>query len=143
MLARKRNDFSGEGYPERCQIHTEFERECTDGDDKEGRCSLLPVSLSGSLDKNVCFDIKSLMRIGGAIISAGGSIDETLLHQHISTKDGKSLPLEALRRLHNYSKGRTRLNLIGGIWTLCPSKGDAACQRFACPERLVCMGERP
>ena len=141
MLARKRNDFSGEGYPERCQIHTHGNlRDDSTGVDEEGSRSFLPVSLSGTLAKNVCLDIKSLMRIGSPIIAAGGSIDETLLHQHITTKDGKSLPLEAIRRLHNYSKGRTRLNLVRGIWVLCPSKGDAACQRFACPERLVCMG---
>jgi len=141
MLARKRNDFSGEGYPERCQIHTHGNlRDDSTGVDERGGCSIAPVALSGSLAKNVCLDIKSLMRIGDSIISQGGSIDEILLHQHITTKDGKSLPLEAIRRLHNYSKGRTRLNLVSGIWTLCPAGGDAACQRFACPERLVCQG---
>jgi len=139
-MPRKRSEFSGDGDPELCQIHQGVSRECTDGDDKEGRCSLLPVSLSGTLAKNVCLDIKSLMRIGSPIIAAGGSIDEILLHQHITTKDGKSLPLEAIRRLHHYSKGRTRLNLVSGIWVLCPAGGDAACQRFACPERLVCQG---
>ena len=57
------------------------------------------------------------------------------------TRRGDSL--KALRIVHRCYKKSTRLNLVSGIWVLCPVDGIASCTRYECRDRLSCTGVRP
>jgi hypothetical protein len=86
-----------------------------------------------------CPELRSLCSVVRGLLAAGSSVDEiTLEARTASYRYRRGDCLKSLRVVHRMYTEETRLNLIAGIWYLCPINGVQNCTRYSCQDRLVC-----